>query len=182
MLLFSLLLVFRLGKSLDHLRLALQTIHLANPVHRILITLSKINYGLYLLMDHVVWATKMKLLQVDGTTWNRAASHFWALAVLFGLLRDLYDLMMAIRVEHSRVTQDQGRGGGKSLSVAISRTMFSHPSIVVDLVKNSTDIFIPLSNLQLVRVSSGVVGVMGMISSLCGLITLWNEPLKLKYS
>ena len=164
------------------MRLALQTIHLANPVHRLLITLSKINQGLYLLLDHVVWAAKMKLLQVDIATWNKAASRFWALAVLFGLLRDIYDFLMALRVERSRVTQDQERGGRKPMSAVVCRTVANHPSIMVDLVKNATDIFIPLSNLQLVRLSPGAVGVMGMISSLCGLLTLWSEPLKLRYS
>lgn len=165
------------------LRVALHTLHLANPVHRLLITFSKINRGLYLLFDHVVWAAKLKLITTDTAKWSRIASRFWAISVLLGLLRDIYDLLAAIKMEQSRTTaQDRNTRSRRSLSSALSRTVVNHPAVVLDLVKNSTDIFIPLGNLKVVNMSSGAVGLMGVVSSLCGLIALWNDSFKLQYS
>ena len=174
--------VFRVGKSLDQLRVALHTLHLANPIHRLLITLSKINRGLYLLFDHVVWAAKLKLITADAARWNKTVSRFWAIAVMFGLLRDIYDLFAAFKTELAQTATQGRRSRGRPLSSAVSRTFVNHPAVVLDLLKNSTDIFIPLSNLQVVNMSSGAVGLMGVVSSLCGLIALWNDSLKLQHS
>ena len=175
--------VFRLGKSMDLLRASLHTLHLVNPIHRLLITLSKINRGLYLLFDHIVWAAKLKLITADAARWNKTASRFWTIAVVFGLLRDIYDLLIVFKAELAQSATTQGRRNrGRSLSSAVSRTLVNHPALALDLLKNSTDIFIPLSNLQVVNMSSGAVGLMGVVSSLCGLIALWNDSLKLQHS
>ena len=166
---------------MDLLRVALHTLHLVNPVHRLLITLSKINRGLYLLFDHIVWAAKLKLITADAARWNKTASRFWVVAVVFGLLRDIYDLLAAFKTELAQTTQGR-RNRGRPISSAVSRTLVNHPALALDLLKNSTDIFIPLSNLQVVNMSSGAVGLMGVVSSICGLIALWNDSLKLQHS
>lgn len=173
--------VFRIGKSLHHFQVVLQTIHLHNPVQRILVTLARINRGLYLLMDHVVWAGKVKLLNVNTGYWGRSAARFWLLAVIFSLCRDLYELWLALRVEQSRLRHDT-TGGSQTLSTAVQRTLRNNPAVVLDTAKNTTDIFLPLQSLEYVSLPSGVIGLLGVASSLCGLASIWQDTLKLKYS
>lgn len=173
--------MFRIGKSFHHFQVALKTIHLANPVQQFLVTVARINRGLYLLMDHVVWVGKVKLLDVDTGKWNRAAARFWLLAVIFGLCRDLYELWKALRVEQSRLQHDT-TGGSQTLGTALERTMHNNPAVVVDTVKNATDIFLPLQSLEVFNLPSGVIGLLGVVSSLCGLASIWEDALKLKYS
>ena len=121
-------------------------------------------------------------MNVDKQKWNKRMAKFWFMAIVLGLMRDVYDLLRAIRVEYGRLKHDNV-GTSKSLSTAFSRALTNNPPLVLDIVKNSTDVFLPLSNLDAGRgLSQGWVGLMGMVSSLCNLIAIWNETLKLKYS
>ena len=175
--------VFRLGKSVDNFRGALQTIHLNNPLLRLLITLTKLNRGLYLLFDHLIWAGRMRLATIDLRYWNRLANRFWLLAIILALLRDLYELVVAIQMERKRLKQYSSSSGtppsGKQVVVNVMR---NNPGLVVDIVKNGSDFCIPASRLDLIYLPSGVVGLLGVISSVAGLLGDWNEQLKLRFS
>ena len=174
--------MFRLGKSFDHLRSAFHTIHLKDPILRFLITFAKINRFLFLFLDHLVWAGRVRLVTIDNKQWTVRSARFWFLAVLFGLLRDVYDFFVALRVEQTRLKHDS-TGAKKTLKNALSRTVSNNPALVLDLVKNSTDIFLPLSHLPAGScLSQGFVGIMGVVASACSLVALWNESLKLRYS
>lgn len=174
--------VFRLGKSVDCLRVSFRTIHLKDPVLRFVITLSKINRFLFLLLDHLVWVGRVRIVTLDTKKWSIRSARFWFLAIVFGIIRDLYDLLTAVRTEQHRLTHDN-TGAKRTLGNAISRAACNNPALMLDLVKNVTDVFLPLSQLNAGRgISPGVVGVMGVTSSLCSLISIWNEGLKLRYS
>lgn len=173
--------MFRIGKSFHHFHVALKTIHLHNPVQQLLVTLARINRGLYLLMDHIVWVGKVKLLDVNTAKWSHAAARFWLLAVIFSLCRDLYELWAALMVERSRLRHDT-TGGSQTLRTALERTAHNNPAIVMDTVKNVTDVFLPLQSLEFINLPGGVIGLLGVVSSLCNLASIWEGTLKLKYS
>lgn len=171
--------VFRLGKSVDTFRGALRTIHLANPILRLLITLTKLNRGIYLLFDHIIWASRMKLAVIDIDYWHRLANRFWLVAIVLGLLRDVYELLVAIQAERNRLKQYGGSGGSSSAVVNVVR---NNPPLMIDIVKNGADALIPASRLDLVYIPSGIIGLLGVVSSLAGLVATWDDRLRLKFS
>ena len=128
-----------------------------------------------------MWVGKVKLFDVNTGKWGRAAARFWLLAVIFGLCRDLYELWKAMRVEQSRLQHDT-TGGSQTIRTALQRTVRNNPAVMVDTVKNATDIFLPLQSLEFVNLPGGVIGLLGVVSSLCGLASIWEDTLKLKYS
>jgi hypothetical protein len=171
--------LFRIGKSFDHLRIALLTIHLKDPVQRVVITLSKISSFLFLFTDHLVWMAKLKLFSLNPDRWSRHSMRFWFMSIMLNLARDMYDLSMAFKVEISRV-KHQGTVARKN---ALYRTVLNNRALVLDTFKNCTDVVLPLSRMEMGKgISDGWVGLMGIISSVCFLATIWNESLKLRYS
>ena len=171
--------VFRLGKSADHFRAALQTIHLTDVTLRVLITLNKLNRAFYLIIDNLLWAAKMNLVKVNVEWWTTWGMRFWLLAILLGLSRDMYELYVLTKTVQ-RTTVPSGEQ--PSLHHAAIEALRRNPPLALDLVKNSTDVFIPSAKLELMRVSGGVVGIMGVVSSLASLLPIWNDWWMLKYS
>ncbi len=173
--------MFRLGKSIDQFRGALQTIHLSDVMLRIVVTLKKINSGLYLLLDHLIWASRMKLVTVNTPYWNKLANQFWFLSILLGLVRDLYEFVTLVRTERCRL-QQYSSGTKPSAGQALANVVRSNPPLMVDIVKNATDIWIPASRADYVYLPGGLVGLCGVVSSIAGLMSVYNDRLKLKFS
>ena len=174
--------VFRLGTSVDNFRAALLTIHLANPLLRFLLTMVRINRGLFLLIDHLIWAAQMKLVTVDTRFWSRLSNQFWAVSILLSLLRDLYELIVAIQLERNRLIQHSALSPSVSPHELVGNVARNNRALVLDTVKNLTDIWLPTSRLDLVHCPSGVVGIMGVISSAAGLMATYDQCWKLKFS
>ena len=167
---------------MDSFRGALRTIHLANPILRLLITLTKLNKGIYLLFDHVIWAARMRLVTVDMNSLNRLANRFWLVAIVLGLLRDVYELVVAIQAERNRLVQYGGSGKSTSGVRVIANVVRNNSPLIIDIVKNGADALIPASRLDLVYVPSGIIGILGVVSSLAGLVSTWDDRLRLKFS
>ena len=178
--------VFRLGKSVDNFRAALQTVHLRDVLLRILVTLTKLNRGIYLFIDHLIWAYRMNLLRLHVATWNKHANRFWMLAICLGLMRDLYELFRAAHVERKRLQQYSSGPDSKENAIStwslLQNVASNNPAIIVDLVKNGADIWLPVSRLDILYIPSGIVGLLGVVSSLAGISADFNEQLKLKFS
>lgn len=62
----------------------------------------------------------------------------------------------------------------------LARVLRSHPPLLLDLVRNACDLFIPLDKLGLWRSGPGVVGLCGLVSSILSLLTLICPWLRLK--
>ena len=161
-------------------RTALQTIHLNNPLLRFLVTFMKINQGFYLLIDHMLWAQRMSFVKINNEYWSRLSNRFWLFAIFLGLVRDVYEILKALKEERGRLGQYQSYE--PVTKKAVCNVVQNNPAICVDVVKNFGDIFIPLSRLELLHVPGGIVGLFGIISSLAGLLATYNEQLKLKFS
>jgi len=172
--------VFRLGTSFSQFWTTLQTIQLSDPLLRVLITLTKINRGIYLLIDHLMWAHRMKLLTIRDKYWAHFANQFWFLAIILGLMRDMYELLRALRSERGRLKQYQNYQ--PVTRQAIGNTLQNNPAVCLDVVKNCGDLLIPLSRLDHIYLPGGIVGLLGVVSSLAGLIATYNKQLKLKFS
>lgn len=58
----------------------------------------------------------------------------------------------------------------------------SHKDLLIDTVKNSCDLMLPLTNLGIIRLSPGIIGVVGMISSILSVYSLVDQRAKLPYT
>lgn len=58
--------------------------------------------------------------------------------------------------------------------------LYNNPPLLLDLLKNSCDIFIPLDRLGIYSTGSGFVGACGLVSSILSIITMVHPWLKLK--
>ena len=123
--------VFRLGTSFTQFRAALDTIHLQNPLLRFLVTLNKLNRGFYLLIDHLIWAHRMRIVTVDSKYWSRLSNQCWLLAIILGLLRDLYELLKAWKSEKERMGMYQSYGE------SVPSAAENNPAVCVDVIKNA---------------------------------------------
>ena len=110
------------------------------------------------------------------------------LAICLGLMRDFYELFRAVHVERKRLQQYSSGPDSKETGAVVStwtlvqNVASNNPAIVVDLVKNSADIWLPISRLDILYIPSGIVGLLGVVSSLAGITADFNEQLKLKFS
>lgn len=174
--------MFRLGKSIDSFLAALQTIHLTNPVQRLLVTLTKISRGLYLLVDHLIWASRMNLVSIDDNFWARLSNRFWLVALFLSLLRDFYELLVAIRLEKKRLNQYSPSLTQNTHRALVGNVLRANPALVIDSVKNMADLWIPVSRLDLIYIPNGIVGLLGVVSSLAGLMGAHDQRWRLKFS
>lgn len=54
-----------------------------------------------------------------------------------------------------------------------------HLGLILDILKNSADLFLPLSYLGHINISSGLQGLLGLISSMIGVLTVWDSKYKM---
>lgn len=57
--------------------------------------------------------------------------------------------------------------------------LITYKHLTIDAIKNGCDLFIPLSGLGYVKLSPRMIGLLGMVSSLAGLIVVLNPKCKL---
>ncbi|XP_022101345.1 peroxisomal membrane protein 11B-like [Acanthaster planci] len=191
--------LLRLGKSLDMLTGALKTIHLEDTFLQVTITLSKLNQALYLLIDHALWAHRIGIVKANNERLTTLSSRFWLATLILNLSRDLYELMNVVnnaidvymkQREHRHGDSPNGdlvrvetnlqfNENARQLDV-LAFCLQSNKPIVLDLVKNAADLFLPLSSLGYLAIPAGIQGLCGLISSLVGLATVWDAKLKLQ--
>lgn len=176
--------VLRLGRFLDTLYGAFSSIHYQDVTVRITCTLSKIANALFLLADHILWIGRTGLLNVDSEKWGRVANKYWLYSIVMNLVRDVYEILRILEREGRRLGFPSGGGlrstglgkgfTGKTVPLSWQVVTFvqEHKDVVVDTMKNCCDLMIPLTALGYVRLSPGAVGLLGVVSSVAGIIGL----------
>jgi len=158
--------VFRLAKSLQHFQSAGKTfLAESDGVIKITTVVQQLALALWLLYDHVIWAGKLGLVKTDKMpTYARRANIFWLVAMLMGIVKSLYQLQ-----------QSQGkllRASGTARA-EIKNKQFDD---LLELVKNTLDVPIPLTALNqrvATLIPTGIVGLFGTLTSLIGVYQAW---------
>ena len=137
------------------------------------------------------------------------SNKFWLFSTILYLARDFHDLLGILQIEEenetnskkydpvNRYTWNESSGAytknasAKSgLSTRLLRRIFKkirilifnkkyHP-LLLDTIKNIFDIFLPLSSLNYVKMSPGMQGLCGLVSSLMSILIIWDPKYKLK--
>lgn len=110
------------------------------------------------------------------------------------LVRDVYEIMNIIKCNKSIIFAKKGQtisrsGNDKVCPIAINdvlpiflrgfQCVQGQTDVFVDTIKNACDFFIPLTALGYTRLSPGMVGSLGVISSIAGILAIIKPVAKL---
>lgn len=187
---------FRLGNVVHAMQATQQSLHATDLVPRLCLTLANLNRVVYFVCDTVLWARSVGLSSsIDKERWRAWAARHYYYSLLLSLARDLYELSLQME----RAARDKARRDGarsqdplghsvadeetewlQSLLLLLFRSLWGHPPLLLDTVKNLCDILNPLDQLGIYKSNPGVIGLGGLVSSVAGIITVAWPHLKLK--
>ena len=191
--------MLRLGKSFEVLYGVLKCLHIADPFIRMSTTVSRIYQTGFLLVDHLIWSGRVGLFEINRDKWALTANRLWLGSIIINLVRDLYEIWCLLG-RKTLPCRLPNKDGIRSMlptdcssiptvfkplysTVPISRPVFKfakeHPDVFWDCLKNCCDFWIPMTSLGHVKLSPGAVGLLGVISSTAGLITVLDPLAKL---
>lgn len=183
--------------------------HLSDVVLRFCITVSHLNRALYFACDNVLWAGKSGLApRVDQEKWAQRSFRYYLFSLIMNLSRDAYEIRLLMEQESSACSRRlKGSGGGvpggietggagspgtpggslpqvalklRLRVLLLARVLRGHPPLLLDVVRNACDLFIPLDKLGLWHCGPGIVGFCGLVSSILSILTLICPWLRLK--
>ncbi|CAN2389243.1 regulation of peroxisome size [Pristimantis euphronides] len=189
--------LFRLGNSVDAVESAKRAIHLSDVVLRLCITVSHLNRAMYFACDNILWLGKSGLSKgMDQDKWSQRSFRYYLFSLIMNLSRDLYEIKLLMEVESStrrfsgKASTENGAvspcGDGPPHQILalklrlLTQILRGNPPLLLDLVKNTCDLFIPLDKLGLYKTNMGVVGLCGLTSSILSVLTILHPWLKLK--
>lgn len=178
--------LLRLGNSVEALEAAKRSIHLKDGVLRLCLTLAHLNRALYFACDNLLWAGKTGLLpHLEQSKWSHRSFRYYLLALVLNLLRDVYELRLLMECEcrsrGARADDPPADGGGGASQLRLLLAVLQqNPPLLLDLLKNTCDLFVPLDRLGLYPTGPGWVGACGLASSLLSILTILQPWLKLK--
>jgi len=159
---------FRLGKSIDMILGAYKGSKIQDPLIRLCIVIARISRAVYYLYDILNWCCRVTLINGSAKEYAIKAAPFWFIAVFFCLIRDLYEIANYIL-----------RAQAKKNDPSIQDCIAQRPDIVVDTLKNMCDLLIPLKIWGKLSINEGKIGMLGLISSICGILCIMNPRYKL---
>ncbi|NWU73431.1 PX11B protein, partial [Pterocles burchelli] len=155
-----------------------------------------LNRAMYLACDNVLWAGKAGLVPaLDQEKWSQRAFRYYLFALVVNLSRDAYEIRVLMEHEASGKRAKGSENGlqprtdnglqqlGLRLQIQLRlliRVLRNNPPLLLDVVKNACDIFIPLDRLGLYKTNPGFVGLCGLASSILSILTILHPWLKLK--
>ncbi|XP_019960862.1 peroxisomal membrane protein 11B [Paralichthys olivaceus] len=198
--------LLRLGNSIEALEAAKRAIHLSDGVLRLCLTISHLNRAMYFACDNVLWAGKTGFIsKLDQHKWSQRSFRYYLFALILNLTRDVYELRLLMESEAryraaksppspypSTALPDDPLSSSATpalpaMSMWLRRqlhlivtVLYSNPPLLLDLLKNSCDIFIPLERLGIYPTGPGFVGACGLASSVLSILTMVHPWLKLK--
>ncbi|VVC24737.1 Hypothetical protein CINCED_3A014722 [Cinara cedri] len=177
--------LLRFGRFTDSLHAALLTVNHPDIIIKYCVTFSKIAHSLYLLCDHFIWLNRNNFIQINAISWGQVGNKYWLLSIVMNLVRDtmeLNNLMKAILKKKILNTLNRNVTPKEVFTKEAVHFVSNHKDLLIDTVKNSCDLMLPLTNLGIIKLSPSTIGVIGMISSLLSLYTLMDKSAKLPYS
>lgn len=168
--------LLRLGRFVDALHGATRTISLPDVSLRLSLTMARIGNAFYILTDNLVWLHQVGLLTLRRDAWSRTSNKFWLLAIVAALIRDLLELYQILPM--LLTAPSKGSSLRSSLRILWASASF-HKALLLDLVKNFADLWIPYTALGHARLEPGTVGLLGVISSAAAILPMLDSTFSL---
>ncbi|XP_042235443.1 peroxisomal membrane protein 11A-like [Homarus americanus] len=181
--------LLRFGKCVEVLHGTLRTLHLPDAVLRVTLTLSRIYQSFFLLVDHIIWVGRVGLFDINKEKWSDYSNKFWLGSIILNLLRDIYEIYQILRKQ----AHCQNPVSCLYKNVPVIKTVYNsipatrplvqfaeeHRDVFWDSLKNLCDLWIPLTSLGHTKLSPGMVGILGSVSSFAGLVAVLDPLAKL---
>ncbi|XP_075464003.1 peroxisomal membrane protein 11B [Ascaphus truei] len=151
---------------------------------------------MYFACDNILWLGKCGLSRkMDQEKWSQRSFRYYLFSLIMNLSRDIYELKLLMETEAgnkrpaSKVRIENGIVYGGSTSrhelLGIQLRLLldvlkSNPPLLLDVLKNTCDLFIPLDKLGLCKTNPGFVGLCGLTSSVLSILSIVHPWLKLK--
>ncbi|KAG8219914.1 peroxisomal biogenesis factor 11 [Butyriboletus roseoflavus] len=173
--------LMRLGKPVEHLQAALRAAQSPTELGEQLATIGRqLAYFGYLTYDAIVWANAVKVINLKPSNTQRVTSisnRFWLSGILLSITHGLLKAgRLAQEVRKLRASKawgekdlgDVAQREAKKLALEKMRSDTRY-QFIIDVL----DVWIPASNLGLVNVNDGFVGLAGFTSSVMGMYAQW---------
>jgi peroxin-11B len=173
--------LFRLGRSVDFLQSALKAYTtLPDPIIQGCTMGKSLAMGTWLILDAVQWLTLVGVIKRPSQSiqnLNRYAYRFWLVGLLCSLGMDVYKLEHLIRkriqFEEEALGKTPESPSTETTTIDLKMLQKQMNAVTLDLVRDLLDLLIPGSALGYIQLESGVVGLIGTITSLIGAYQIW---------
>ena len=152
--------LFRIGNSVDFGKKAFAGLANSDPAIRTLTFTSFGGKAGWLFLDHLIWANKVRILDVDASSLSKWSARLWLLGCLSAFLLSLYRLLAAVE-ELRRISGDK--------STCKRRVS----TLRMEMLRDLCDCFIPLTLLN--KVGPGIGWTAGVVSSIVALKMEWRK-------
>ncbi|KAH9985419.1 peroxisomal biogenesis factor 11 [Russula compacta] len=170
--------LLRLGKPLEHLQAALRAAQTTGDLKEQLTAIARqLGYFGYLTYDAVAWANAIKFISLKPETSQKVqkiSNRFWLAGILFSITHGVFKagrLTKETREIRGLDEKNLGEGNARVSRLRALHTMraTARHQFIIDIL----DVWLPASNLGLVNLNDGVLGIFGFITSILALQTQW---------
>ncbi|CAF3016466.1 unnamed protein product [Rotaria sp. Silwood2] len=165
----------RLGRFVDYVKSVLESFHIRNKRIGTLFGLIAVCQSLFMLFDNLLLLHRFKIIYFKYPQHlQQYLNQVWLLWLSLALTRDYNEMQASFAVGQHNHQQKQDK------SLMRRATIFwTNKPLVIDTFKNLCDLYIPLSNLNIVRANNGLQGLAGTIASILGFLQLWDKTYQL---
>lgn len=182
--------MLRFGKSLEVFLGSLTTLHYSDAWIAFTLTVNKICQSIFLLTDHIIWLARSGLVKdIDTVKWTQRSNRYWLISLVMALVRDVYEINRVVASFSSYKSLSSCIASSvvsirrpKDVTICVTSLfefLITYKHLTIDTIKNGCDLFIPLNGLGYTKLSPRVIGLLGMISSIAGLMVILNPHCKL---
>jgi len=175
----------RLFKPLEHMQAALRAASpSAYPLEQYTTIGRQVGYFGYLSLDMVVWAQSIKVLRLTPETAkkvNVTSQRFWLAGIAFSIAHSLAkvrrlahetkQLRTAIPIPSEK--PDEIEAAERKLKIKTLQK--ERASTHYQLVQDSLDIWFPITTLEFAHASDGLMGLIGVFTSIMALRLQWAK-------
>jgi len=171
--------LLRLGKPMEHLQSALRAAQTTSEVKEQLTTIARqLSYFGYLTYDTMIWANAIKFITLKpemSQKVQKISNRFWLAGILFSITHAAFKAGRLTKETREIRSLEEKKLGEENARVSQLRALrtaraATRQQFIIDLL----DVWLPASNLGLVNLNDGILGTVGVISSVLALQTQWR--------
>nr|VWP00842.1 Uncharacterized protein [Ganoderma boninense] len=170
--------LMRVGRFVENAQAALRAIAAPGDAGERITTIGRqIGYVGYLSLDSLIWIHTAKfypLLPSTAQKVNKRSAQFWFAGIAFSIVNGLLKagrLANEVKQLQSQAWTDKGVEAERELKLRGLQT--SRDAVRYQFIIDLLDVWIPATNIGLVNINDGVLGIFGLISSLMALRQQW---------
>ncbi|KAG9306088.1 hypothetical protein G9A89_015992 [Geosiphon pyriformis] len=166
--------LMRLGKPLEHLQAASKSLREQDEFLKFASVGRQLGYAGYLFCDTFSWAHLAgvyKFNQIKRI--NQNAARFWFIGLVFSIIGGLYKLRQISM--HEKISKHFETADNSLVKNEIKPLSRERKGVREQLIQDCLDLMIPSSSLGYLHLDDGLLGIVGLITSLMGVRNQWRK-------